>query len=51
MTIDFDKDVLPLSSYAKGGTVTERHLASALSQRMLEVVGGGEKLVALSRTR
>ena len=46
VTIDFDKDVLPLSSYAKGGTVTERHLASALSQRMLEVVGGGEKLVA-----
>ena len=46
VTIDFDKDVLPLSNYALGGTVTERHLACALSRRMLEVVGGGEKLVA-----
>ena len=46
MTIDFDRDVLPLSNYAMGGTVTERHLASALACRMLEVVGCGEKLVA-----
>lgn len=39
-------DVLPLSNYAVGGTVTERHLASALSYRLLEVVGRGEKLVS-----
>ena len=47
VTIDFDRDVLPLSNYALGGTVTERHLACALARRMLEVTGGGEKLVDL----
>ena len=46
VTIDFDRDVLPRSNYAAGGTVTERHLASALSDRLLEVVGRGEKLVS-----
>ena len=46
VAIDFDRDVLPLSNYAVGGTVTERHLASALSYKMLEVVGRGEKLVS-----
>ena len=44
ISIDFERDVLPLSNYAKGGTVTERHLSSALAYRMLEVVGRGEKL-------
>ncbi len=45
MTIDFDKDVLPLSNYAKGGSVTERHISSALAYKMIEVTGGGQKLV------
>ena len=45
VTIDFEKDVLPLSNYAKGGSVTERHISSALAYKMLEVVGRGEKLV------
>lgn len=43
--IDFDQDVLPLSNFAKGGSVTERHLSSALAYKMLEVVGSGQKLV------
>lgn len=46
VTIDFDREVLPLSNYAKGGTVTERHLSSALAYRMLDVIGSGEKLIA-----
>ena len=46
VTIDFDRDVLPLSNYAKGGTVTERHLSSALAYRMLDVIGSGKKLIA-----
>ncbi|MBO4297290.1 MAG: PHP domain-containing protein [Clostridia bacterium] len=46
VTIDFDRDVLPLSQYAHGGSVTERHLSSALAYRMLEKIGSGEKLVA-----
>ena len=43
--IDFDRDVLPLSNFARGGSVTERHLSSALAYRMIEVIGKGEKLV------
>ncbi len=45
VAIDFEKDVLPLSNFAKGGSVTERHLSSALAYRLLEVVGRGDKLV------
>lgn len=45
ITIDLEKDVLPLSNFAKGGSVTERHLSSALAYKMLEVVGRGQKLV------
>ncbi len=43
--IDFDKDVLPLSEFANGGTVTERHISRALAQRMIEVTGDKQKLV------
>lgn len=46
ITIDFDADVLPLSNYTRGGSVTERHLSSALAYRMLDVVGAGEALVS-----
>jgi hypothetical protein len=49
VTIDFEKDVLPLSNYDKGGSVTERHISSALAQRMLDVIGKGEKLVSFIR--
>ena len=45
VTIDFGKDVLPLSNYAKGGSVTERHLSSALAYRMIDVIGRGQELV------
>jgi hypothetical protein len=45
VTIDFEKDVLPLSNFARGGSVTERHISSALAYKMLEVIGSGEKLV------
>ena len=45
VTIDFDRDVLPLSNFAKGGSVTERHLSSALAYRLLDVVGRGDVLV------
>ena len=46
MTIDFDRDVLPLSNFDRGGSVTERHLSRALAQRTLDEVGSGEKLVS-----
>ena len=33
--LDFEKDVLPLSEYANGGSVTERHLLFALVKKVL----------------
>ena len=44
--MDFERDVLPLSNADKGGSVTERHLSSALAYKMLEKIGSGEKLVS-----
>ena len=35
IALDFDKDVLPLSQFANGGSVTERHLLFALAGKML----------------
>lgn len=49
VTIDFEADVLPLSNYEKGGSVTERHISSALAYRMLAVIGGGDALVSFIR--
>ncbi len=36
ISIDFDKDVLPLSAYAQGGSVTERHVLYALAIKIAE---------------
>lgn len=37
--IDFDRDVLPISNFKIGGSVTERHLLYALSLKIIEKVG------------
>lgn len=42
ITLDFDKDVLPLSQYENGGSVTERHLLCALSEKIIEKAGKKE---------
>lgn len=39
IALDFDRDVLPLSQYADGGTVTERHLIFTLCRQILSRVG------------
>lgn len=36
VSIDFERDVLPLSQYADGGSVTERHLMLALAKQLLK---------------
>lgn len=36
VSVDFDSDVLPLSKYAEGGSVTERHISLALARKLLE---------------
>jgi len=43
--IDFEGDVVPLSQYKDGGTITERHILYALSLKLIEKFGKGEKLV------
>jgi len=35
VSLDFERDVLPLSQYALGGSVTERHLMLALAKQLL----------------
>jgi len=37
LELDFDRDVLPLSQYADGGTVTERHILYALAKAMTDL--------------
>ena len=39
INLDFDVDVLPVSLYREGGTVTERHLLWALSGKLLTTKG------------
>ena len=34
--LDFDRDVLPLSMYSEGGSVTERHLMLALAKQLMK---------------
>ena len=37
LSLDFDTDVLPLSNYAKGGSVTERHILYALAKKITAI--------------
>ena len=39
LALDFDRDVLPISCYNDGGSVTERHLLYALSKKIVDTVG------------
>jgi hypothetical protein len=36
LALDFERDVLPISEYANGGSVTERHLLYALALKMAD---------------
>ena len=44
--LDFDRDVVPLSEFVHGGSITERHLQFALSQKLTERFGKGEEIVS-----
>lgn len=44
--IDFEKDVLPLSLYQQGGSVTERHISYALALKMIDHFHKGKALVS-----
>ncbi len=43
--LDYDRDVLPLSEAAEGGSVTERHLMYALAKKMVSLAGMGQPMV------
>ena len=43
--MDFDKDVVPLSEFSNGGSITERHLLFALAEKITERFGRGAAVV------
>jgi len=45
LSIDYDLDVLPLSSSAIGGSVTERHLLFAVALKLIRQFGTDSKLI------
>ena len=45
ISLDYDRNVLPLSEAAEGGGVTERHLMYALAKKMVEKAGKGQGMV------
>lgn len=47
VTLDFEKDVVPLSMAHDGGSITERHLLFALSMKLIDKHGKGQALVSL----
>ncbi len=51
LDIDFRKDVMPLSQYANGGSITERHIALALSRKIIALCGRGAPLVSFLKAR
>lgn len=46
LSLDFDTDVLPLSNYAKGGSVTERHILYALTKKITAIYKTPAEVVA-----
>jgi hypothetical protein len=51
LALDFDKDVAPLSMVQEGGSITERHILFALSQRMIRRFGRGAALLEFLRKK
>ncbi len=43
--IDFERDVLPLSHAAEGGSLTERHILAALARKIISRSGKGERVI------
>lgn len=45
ISVDFDNDIVPLSQFKNGGSITERHILFAVSKKITEKFGKGEKIV------
>ncbi|MBQ8174164.1 MAG: PHP domain-containing protein [Clostridia bacterium] len=49
LSLDFDADVLPISNYALGGSVTERHILFALTKKITARYKTPEEVIAFLR--
>jgi len=47
ISVDFDKDIVPLSKYDEGGSITERHILFSLSRKLTALFGKGKRLLDL----
>ncbi len=45
ISVDFDNDIVPLSEFKNGGSITERHVLFAVSKKIIAKFGKGEKVV------
>lgn len=45
ITLDLEKDIIPISYYEFGGTITERHILFALGKKIIEQKGKGIAVV------
>lgn len=48
--IDFKNEVVPLSHYKYGGSITERHISLALSRKLISSYGKGDSLVSFLKS-
>ncbi|MDL2234108.1 PHP domain-containing protein [Ruminococcaceae bacterium OttesenSCG-928-L11] len=46
VSLDFDRDIEPLSLNREGGSITERHILFALSRKLMAQIGTGAPLLA-----
>lgn len=44
--MDFEEDIVPLSKFNEGGSITERHLSLALSRKLISKFGRGMGLIS-----
>jgi len=51
LALDFERDILSLSQYRDGGSVTERHILCGLSRAIMEQYGQGGATAAFLRDR
>ncbi|MCX7747140.1 MAG: PHP domain-containing protein [Clostridia bacterium] len=45
IAVDFEKDVMPLSMYREGGSITERHISLSVANKIIQRFGRGQRLV------
>lgn len=51
ITLDFDQDVVPVSRWEQGGTITERHILFATAKKLIELCGKGQPLIDFLKGR